>query len=401
MKALILGGGFAGLAAASKLAASSKRGGVTSIRLVDRQSHNVFAPLLPDLISARVRPEHVRYPIERFCRRLGVAFTQASVERIIPEEGRVLTDQGALSADYLIICLGCETNYFGDEAMRSRSTGLKTVAEGLAIHGRISSLIDAARAGETRHDRPHVVVIGGGYTGFEIASHVARLIHVKAKLPFAALRDICRIMIVEKADDVLRNCSPKIREWGQRVIEGYGVEVRTGVTAAAPDERNAVRLSDDTLLPNAIVVWAVGVAPGSACAALDSPKASGGRLAVDEYLRLTNAPRCFAAGDVAGPLSPVDGKPLRMGVQFSLAAGARAAENVVRSLRGDPLLPFRPADLGYILPLAPGRAAGVILGHEMRGRLPSLLHYLMCAFRSRGWKSRIGLLRDLCDPRIA
>jgi len=84
-----------------------------------------------------------------------------------------------------------------------------------------------------------------------------------------------------------------------------------------------------------------------------------------------------------------------MAVQFSLAGGAHAAQNVLRSLRGRPLRHFSPPDMGYVVPLADGSGAGVVLGREFFGRLPSVLHYGMCALRSWGWRNRFGVLLDL------
>ena len=60
---------------------------------------------------------------------------------------------------------------------------------------------------------------------------------------------------------------------------------------------------------------------------------------------------------------------------------------------------FHPFDPGYLIPLAPGQAAGVILGRQLRGRIPYALHYAMCALRSWGWKNRLGVLGELLARR--
>ena len=91
-------------------------------------------------------------------------------------------------------------------------------------------------------------------------------------------------------------------------------------------------------------------------------------------------------------------QPLRMSVQFSLLGGRAAAGNVVRSILARPLKPFRPRDPGYLVPLGPGRAAGVVLGVPIKGRTPLALHYAMCILRSWGWRSRWDVLRGLLRP---
>lgn len=392
---LILGGGFAGLAAAGELARRRRRGADISIRLIDRRSYSLFSPLLPDLISARIRPQHACYPLRPHCRSLGVEFTQAEVQRIDPRAGQVQTDNGSFRGESVIVALGCESNYFGDAEMQARSAALKSVDEALVIRSAAGKLCRAARRHSARARPASVVVVGGGYTGFEAASHLADLARAATGVPFRRLSDVVRILIVEKGDEVLRNCSADIRRWAVRLMGDYGVEIRTGVTVAGFSDGGTAHLSDGTVLPRAMVVWAAGVAPGAASASLDVPRRQAGRLAVDEHLRLPGCESAFAAGDVAAPVPPGAAEPLRMSVQFSLAAGRCAAANAAAAVEGRPLRAFRPFDPGYLLPLAPGQAAGQILAVPLRGKLPYLMHYFMCLARSWGWKNRLGMLADL------
>jgi NADH dehydrogenase len=381
----ILGGGFAGLAAAGELA---RRGVPVSVRLIDRREAGVFAPLLPDVISGRIRERHLAFPLAAHCRRLGVQFVRAEVRSIDPAAARVETSAGTFDADFLLNALGCETNYFGQEDARRRAIGLKSLREAAAIRRAAATLL-------TRPSREpaHLVVVGGGYTGFEAASHLAYLAARLTGLGFRRLRQAARVLVLEKSDDVLRNCSPATRRWSRRLLAGLGVAVHTGVTTDR-FEPGAVRLTDGRVLRRALVVWSAGVSPEPVSAALADPN-GGRRLEVDHHLRLPDCERTFAAGDVAAPVPPGRRQPLRMGVQFSISGGQTAARNIVRAASGRELLSFDPLDPGYLVPLAPGRAAGVIMGREFRGRFPYLLHYFMGTVRSWGWTNRCGVLGDL------
>ena len=183
-----------------------------------------------------------------------------------------------------------------------------------------------------------------------------------------------------------------MRDWARELMDGFGVAVRTGVTVDRFDE-GGVTLTDGTRKAPAAVIWGAGVTPGEAVADWESPRTKSGRLKVDEHLRAAGRERVFVAGDLGGPTAGGGGEPLRMGVQFSLMAGRQAAINVLRALHGEPLERFDPRDLGYIVPLAPGAGAGDILGWALHGRVPQMLHYLMCSFRSWGWANRLGVLR--------
>lgn len=392
---LILGGGFAGLAAMDELARQAGRQGAgLRVRLIDRRSHAVFSPMLPDLITARLGERAMTYPIaERSCK-LGVEFIQADVRAVDAGSRRVATDRGEFGADALVLCLGCETNYFGNSELAELAPGLKTVQDGRTIRERALSLLQ----GEGR-ERPALLVVGGGYTGFEVASQFAVLASTALNVPYGDLPEKCPVVIVERGDEVLRVCSAGIRAWSLELIGGFGVDVRTGVMLESYDGEGRARLSDGTEYGRALVVWCAGVAPGPVAAGLDEARVAGGRLGVDEYLRLPGSEGAFAAGDVAGPIPEGAELPLRLSVQFSLIGGRCAARNAVRSLLGKPLRRFAPHDPGYVVPLAPGKAAGEVLGMSVHGRLPNLLHYLMCGLRSWSWSMRRALIADLWSAR--
>ena len=305
---LILGGGYAGLAAAGTLARLRRRGADVRVRLIDRNACSVASPMLPDLISGRVGPDRLRHPLGPHCRRLGVEFVRADVREISVTDRQAATDRGSFRADGMIFCLGCENNYFGDEQMRARAPGLKSIAEALAIRSAAERLVDRAR-GDAGWRPAHLVVVGGGYTGFETASHLADLARRRVGGSFRRLRRFVRVLVVEKGDSVLRNVSPEVRLWAVRLMRAYGLEVRTGVTVASLEPPRAVALTDGTVLDGAMVVWTAGVSPGPACAALSAPGSRAGRLTVDDRLRLAGAERVFAAGDVAGAVRPGTGQP--------------------------------------------------------------------------------------------
>ncbi len=384
---LVLGGGFAGLAAVNTF---TRRGrDAVRVRLVDRCRDSVFSPLLPDLVSGRISPASAAYPLAPHCRRRGAEFVHADVRSFDPGACAVETDAGTMTADYVICCIGCETNYFGNEQAMRHAPGLKTLAETEAIRRTVASA--AGRDGGPSS----VLVVGGGYTGFETASHVAQLLHHRLHLPFARLRERVDVRILELADTCLRNLSPPARKWGMRVISDFGVSVEMQNTVREFHDAGTVALDDGRTVRDALVIWTPGVTPGPATDGLDKPRSAGGRLAVQGDLRLPGCERCFAAGDVAGPVDRRTGRPLRMGVQFSLSGGAHAADGVLRCIAGRQPEAFEPFDPGYVLPLAPGKGAGRILGVEMRGFVPLALHYVMSVLRSRGAANRAGIVRDL------
>lgn len=390
-RVLILGGGFAGLAAARVL------GGRADVQatLIDRQDHSCYAPMLPDLISARVQPDRLGVPLAKMCRRFGVTFRQASVYGIDPHAPAAETSLGRLDADFLIDALGCVTNTFGQDETVARAIELKEIRDGMAMHRRALALLGRAR----RFGTPaRCLVVGGGYTGVETASHLANLLWKRSGLDLHRLGDLVRVDLFDVADDILMNVSERVRRFGRRLLARCGVRVRTGMTVEHIDEEGTATLSDGQRVHGPLVAWTPGVSPGACSAGMDLPTRKGKRLAVDEHLRLPGCERAFAAGDVAGPVrpgAPDDAPPLRMSIQFSLTGGKRAGLNVLAAAAGRPLRVYDPFDPGYVVPLGPGVGAGKVMGVPLVGTAPVALHYFMCAARSWTWRQRAGTLADV------
>ena len=361
--------------AADRVAAMLQRG---EIRLIGRREADVS--------------------LAKLCARRGIAFRQATVRHADPAGRRVVTDAGEIEADFLILAMGCDTNYFGRDNLATLAPGLKTVEEGLLIGRQLEEL--HARA--IREGRPGtMIVVGGGYTGLETASHLALRATRLTGLPFGAVSRRLRVIVVEREDELLSNVPEKTRNWAVRAIQTYGVEIRTRCTLEDISADGRARLSDGTELFPAATVWAAGVTPGEAVAGL--PRAANGynRLSVNEHLQLEGCERVFAAGDLASAARPGSQEPLRMSVQFARKGGEVAAANLLRLLRGRPLKTFDPLDPGYVVPMAPGQASGSVLGLDVRGRLPEALHYVLCVYRTRGWANRVDIVKDLLSRKIS
>jgi len=160
-RVLILGGGFAGLEAARHLS-RCRESHHLSIQLVNRHRWSLFSPLLPDLVSGRINPHHIAYPLHHSAEaRDTVHPCRGEVHR--PREEVGVTTEGRLQADFILLCLGCETNYHGHDEFVHGAPGLKSLVEGVELRMRVKALMDG-KAGE-EDKAGHIVVCGAGYTG--------------------------------------------------------------------------------------------------------------------------------------------------------------------------------------------------------------------------------------------
>lgn len=367
-KVLIIGAGFAGLSAAAILSRYKKD---IALTVLDAKEGSDFLPLLPDVLGRSLRPENLTYSVAHAALWRGFSFIKEEVTRVDLTQKKVWTSARELNYDYLLIASGSETNFYADAQ-----------AEKLAF--KLDNVYDAENLAEVlgRQDLENFVITGAGYTGVEVAASLRR--------NFTKKKIQKRIIMVERAPDILGPLPQWMKEHVRREFNKLDIEIFTAttITAIAPSK---VSLSNAMVLDNAALLWTAGVKTAPFIQNLTVEKNAQGRIKVDNYLRVNDS--CFAAGDAA--YFSFKDSFLRMAVQFSITQAERAADNIIRNIYGRPIKKYRPLDLGFILPLANNHSCGKVFGINVTGGVATLLHFMMCIYRSWGLKNKAGIIRSL------
>ncbi|MFA5355986.1 MAG: FAD-dependent oxidoreductase [Candidatus Omnitrophota bacterium] len=367
-KAVIIGGGFAGLSAAKRFFAQK---GALSVTLIDRKPTFDFLPALPDIIGRNIAPAYLKADIKAISRRLGFDFINEEVIGVDLAQNKVNTVSSGVYYDYLLISSGSQTNFYGNAAIEKNAYLLDRVDDAAKI----------ARAVK-ENGFTDFVVCGGGYTGIELATNLKKLLN--------RLWRTDKVVIVERQPDILGPLPQWMKDYARDNLRRLDIEILAATTVEHINGRE-IMLSGGRGFDNAMLIWAAGVKSGDFIRKMDLEKNPQGRLKVDEYLRINR--NCYAAGDAA--LFSYRGGTLRMAVQFSIMEGLIAAVNILRDARGMKPAAYLPVDLGYVIPMANDLSCGSILGMDLKGRIPTALHYFMCLYRSYGWNNKAGFAKDL------
>lgn len=365
---IIIGGGFAGLAAAARLGKSNRDLEVT---LIDKQKEFNFLPMLPDIIGRGIEPRFVTNRIEDLSKAFGFNFINQEVVRVDLEKKEVYTNVQTLNYDYLIIACGSETNFYGNENIRKYAYKLDNARDAeLILRALENNKLDS------------YIIAGGGYTGIEIATNLRAYFEKRAKDK--------RIIIVERAPTILGPLPQWLKDYVLANLKELNIELYLN-TVIEKIEGGRILLSSQNAFEKPMLIWAAGVKIPDFTQSLRLEKTNQGRLKVDQFLKLRN--NCFIIGDAANFIYAE--KPLRMAVQFAIFQGRLAARNIINSIEGVPLKEYEPLDLGYIIPMANNKSCGRVFGLDLKGRLPTIFHFLMCIYRSYGLRNRWGIIKDL------
>jgi NADH dehydrogenase len=387
---IIIGGGFAGLAAARRL-----RNVACEVTLVDRHNHHVFQPLLYQVATAGLSPGDIASPIRWILRkqqRLRVLL--ANVEHIDSAAKRIQLDAGErLPYDYLIVAAGATHSYFGHNEWSAVAPGLKTLDDALAIRRRLLlAFEEAEREPNPVYQRRLLtfVLIGGGPTGVELAGALGEIAGHVLRSEFDAVDPaIARIILIEAGPSILPSFPESLRESARRALVRLGVEVRVG-QAVTRVEDGAIWIGDERVEAHTIL-WAAGVAAMPLSRDLGPKLDRAGRVIVEPDLSVTGHPAVFIAGDLAS-FSHQTGSPLPGVAQVAKQQGHRAADNVARLIAGQPTRPFRYFDPGNMATIGRNNAIADFGFLRVSGYLGWLLWLFVHILFLIGFRNRLSVM---------
>lgn len=355
---IVIGGGFGGLAAVHGLRAAD-----VDITLIDRHTYNTFQPLLYQVATATLNPGDITWFLRSIrAHQHNVRFLKGTVLSMDHELRTVALDGGqVLEYNYLIVAAGVTANFFGITGASEHSMPLYRRSQALALRDRVfAELEEAVINGQDRDLR--IVVVGGGATGVETAGALAEMRNNDLPVNYPEIAPTrVHITLVEQLPFLLAPFHPKLRDYTRRSLEERGVDLRLE-TSVKQVRSHGVILGDDVLLPAEIVVWASGVTVHEQVAQWDFPQGRGGRITVDDHLRVAGLNGVFAVGDIA-----VEGgdRALPQLAQPARQGGAYVAQLLKATLDGRQLKPFKYHDRGTLATIGRNSAVAQVKGLPM------------------------------------
>ncbi len=354
-RVVIIGGGFGGLEAAKALRKASVR-----ITLLDRQNHHLFQPLLYQVASAALSPADIAEPLRHILRH------QENAEVILSEaqsidtaNKRVLTADGPVEYDWLIVAAGARHSYFGRDEWEKFAPGLKSLDDALEIRRRMLMAFEIAEKTNDDAEREAAmtfVVVGGGPTGVEMAGAVAEIAHVTLIKDFRHIDSSqARVFLIESGPEILQAFSGDLPVRGLKQLTSLGVEVRLNKKVEAISE-SGVTLTGGEKIGAKTVVWAAGNAASPLGVSLGVPLDRQGRVIVQEDCSIPGHPEVFVIGDQAH-FAAGEGKPLPGLSPVAMQQGRHVAKNIMALLHGQPTTRFEYRDKGIMATI--GRHAAV------------------------------------------
>jgi NADH dehydrogenase len=385
-RVVVVGAGFAGLAAVRRLARSA-----VEVTLLDRNNFHTFQPLLYQVATAGLGPGDVAYPVRTiFRRRANVRFVHAAASGVNLAAHEVNVESGGtFNYDYLVVATGATAATFGVPGVSDNSFRLYTLEDARRFRNHVLSVLEradvsaggdgpavaggdgpAVAGGEGpapaaggEAPAPVFVIVGGGPTGVETAGALVELLDTTLRHDRLQIdRRRARVVLVDALDGLLMGFPPRARRYAQRVLERRGVEVRLG-TRVSEVRSGGVRLSTGEEVAADAVVWVAGVTvEGTLASSLGAGHGTasappGRRVKVQPDLSLEGHPEVFVVGDAAAVPPPRGSGWSPQVAQVAIQTGGHAARQILADIEGQPRRAFRYRDKGMMATV--GRRAAV------------------------------------------
>ncbi|KAK7385536.1 hypothetical protein VNO78_31259 [Psophocarpus tetragonolobus] len=321
-RVVVLGSGWAGCRLMKGLDTQ-----LYDIVCVSPRNHMVFTPLLASTCVGTLEFRTVAEPIARIQPAIssepGSYFFLANCTAIDPDkhlvqcesvtEGTQAPDpwKFTISYDKLVIALGAQPTTFGIHGVYEHAIFLREVYHAQEIRRKLLlnlMMSDVPGIEEEEKKRLlHCVVVGGGPTGVEFSGELSDFIVRDVRQRYTHVKDYIHVTLIE-ANEILSSFDVRLRQYATNQLKKSGVRLVHGIVKDVEEKK--IILNDGTEVPYGLLVWSTGVGPSAFIRSLDLPKAPGGRIGIDDWLRVPTVEDIFSIGDCSGFIESTGKTPL-------------------------------------------------------------------------------------------
>lgn len=350
---VIIGGGFGGLSAAKSL----KRANV-DVTLIDRHIYNTFQPLLYQVATASLNPGDITYFLRAIrSKQKNIRYLAGVVNSMDHKKKQIYLDGNmTVEYDYLIIANGVTANFFGVPGAEEFTIPLYKRSQALQVRDELFARFeDFSVNGQERDLR--ILMVGGGATGVEIAGALAEMRNLDMPTTYPELdRSKIHVTLVEMGPYLLAPFAEPLRNYTAEQLTKRDVDIRLNTAVKEVRENGVVieHAGQEQFLEAEVIIWTSGVTVHESVSNWEVPQGKGGRILVDEHVRVQGLDGVYAVGDVS--LNP--DAPLAQLGQPAIQGGRHAAKMIKSEVSGKKLpKPFKYFDKGTMATI--GRHAAI------------------------------------------
>ena len=353
-KIIVVGGGFAGIKLVRKLDEN-----LFDVLLIDKINHHQFQPLFYQVAASQLEPSSISFPLRNiFKNKTNVQIRLAEVLNVDTENNKIKTTIGDFEYGYLVIAIGCKTNFFGNNDISKYSFTLKTTYDAITIRNHILQTFENIISADDNEKESllNLIIVGAGPTGVELAGAFAEI--KKNVLPkdyhgidFSKFK----IILIEGTKNTLNSMSSNAKIASRKYLQEMDVSVLTE-TFVQNYDGDILTLKNGNNIKTKTVIWTAGVTGNIIQGIPDNCFAGANRIKVNRINKVVGSKNIFALGDFAFMETPKYPKGHPQLANVAINQAKNLAKNFKRVIQGRETVDYEYKDLGSMATIGRNKA---------------------------------------------
>jgi NADH:ubiquinone reductase (H+-translocating) len=296
-KIIVIGGGFAGIQLVRQLDEK-----LFDVLLIDKINHHQFQPLFYQVATSQLEPSSISFPLRNvFKGKKNLQIRLADVLNIDESTNTISTTIGHFDYDYLVLAIGCKTNFFGNQEIEKNAFTLKTTYEAITIRNHILQTFETiiSAEDEVKESLLNPVIVGAGPTGVELAGSFAEIRKNILPKDYPGIDfSKFKIVLIEGSKNTLNSMSDESKISSRKYLEEMGVIIMTETIVDHYDGK-LLSLKNGDVIKTKTVIWAAGVTGNKILGLSENYFGVSNRLKVNQLNQIIGSDKIFALGDIA------------------------------------------------------------------------------------------------------
>jgi len=349
-KVVVLGGGYAGVLTAKKLAKKFKKNKDVQITLIDKQSYHTMLTELHEVAAGRVNEESIRMDLKRI-------FAGRNVDVVLDEITNIDFDKKVLTSkettyeyDYLVMGTGCKPTFFGIPGSE-HAHQLWSYTDAVNLREHILNMFRQAALTSDKEKRRELltfVTVGAGFTGVEMAGELGEWKDELCR-SFHIDKEEVTLYVVDFAPKVLPMYPDKLVRKAERRLIKLGNELVMNSAVSEIHADKVVLNKGEKVINTRTVIWAAGIEGSDIVDQAQVEKAGRGRIVTNGHLQAKDYADVYVVGDNIFYIPEGEERPVPQMVENAEHSAPVVAHNIAADIKGGEYKTYKPTFHGSMV----------------------------------------------------
>ena len=349
-KVVVLGGGYAGVLTAKKLAKKFKKNKDVQITLIDKQSYHTMLTELHEVAAGRVNEESIRMDLKSIFAGRNVNVVLDEIKNIDFEQKVLTSNDATYEYDYLVMGTGCKPTFFGIPGSENAHQ-LWSYTDAVNLREHILNMFRQAALTADKEKRRELltfVTVGAGFTGVEMAGELGEWKDELCR-SFHIDKDEVTLYVVDFAPKVLPMYPDKLVRKAERRLIKLGNELVMNSAVSEIHEDKVVLNKGEKVINTRTVIWAAGIEGSDIVDQAQVEKAGRGRIVTNGHLQTKDYQDVYVVGDNIFYIPEGEERPVPQMVENAEHSAPVVAHNIAVDIKGGEYKTYKPTFHGSMV----------------------------------------------------